>query len=536
MFTKISEQIQWKSWEKDPRFQRLELLDRLQDGTFYSHLQYSFYDEMRPNSDEYVKLIHRRPSAQYNLCGMISKMVARKLFAGRHGPRLLNPKEEVASRIRSLIEEAELPKKMQQLAFWGACGSAALTFKIVSSKMTCCVWRAKFCQPFFSDNCDLNTLRVQYVVPGCELIALDIRFDNIGEEIKPGDNYWFCMDHRADADVTYYPVKVDAKDDERTYIPIDDPEWTVSHALGVTQAHWFENLSGGVSPDGAATFQYAIPMSIEIDYTLSQLGAAIRYNASPQLVIVGDVRNGSSDGTFARSPANTLHLEHERKDNDGGVSLGRGDAKLLEMTGNGINAGLDYVDKLRKFALEQISAVRKDPEQLKGALAAKAMEMIDEEFIDLVNELRTSYGEGGYLPCVKKMAKVAILAGHPLMEGVTEQDVDLLTLQWPKIYTPTAAEAQQLSAALVQAVEAGILDKKVASSFLANALDAHAPTGTEERADQSDNLHTKFSVPAGLPNPVSSAGASDGKPIDLLSGTSSLPGEAKDYGSKTLNV
>lgn len=451
MFRQISERINYAAWVRyDPRYKNLDIFDRLLDGTFYDEIPNAFYDEAQPGSNDPIPLKDRRPSAQYHLPRMVARWCARKLFAGRHVPRIVHPDKAVMKKIMKMAKKAHLFETMMNAATLGSVGSVAVTFRVDKkdkgeTAIDLTVWRAKYCQPKFNDNGDLDELRLAYSTSGAQMLSLGFTNDVLGREIDATDKYWFIRDYTRQHEITYIPIQrdewnpVEGAQREGVFLSpsMDD---LVEHGLGFVPGHWFKNLSGGCAPDGACTWEDAIPNSIEIDYTMSQIGRGVRYNCSPQPVIKGEILN--NDGGVTRGPTHYIHLAGDRKDAEGNV-LGGGTAMLLEMNGAGIKASLEYVKELHNMALEQISAARKDPEKMKGPLSGRAMEFLDEDSHDLAMELRTSYGEHGLLPLLKKILRVT----DP------DMDVENIGLKWPRMYQPTPQDIQFLIAGLAQAID-----------------------------------------------------------------------------------
>ena len=449
MFKKISDSIRltYPIWVKrngdGARYERLDLYDRLLDGTFYDHLSYGFYDEKKQDGS-LIPLIERRPSAQFRLPRMVARWCSRKLFAGRHTPKIRHPNVKLAAKITKILQISGFFQTMNEAVLLGSVGSVACTFAVEIDgdrpAISFELWRAKYCQPSFDPDGDLAQLRVAYTVQGSVLKSMD------APGVEADQVYWYIRDWTPEADITYEPVK---KDD---WNPIDGfttkPNQTLTpwegrdnkHDLGFVMAHWFTNLPGGIKPDGQCTFEDAIPNSIEIDYTLSQVGRGVRYNCAPTPVIIGRMLND-----FERGAVQThIALEAGYKQQDG-ETIGAGDAKLLEMTGRGTESALALIKELRNFALEQIAASRKDPDKMKGPLSGRAMEYLDEDSNDLVNDLRSAYGDHGALPLLKKVILAAKLAKPAEISG--------FTLQWPRSFQPTPEEVLSLVSALVAALD-----------------------------------------------------------------------------------
>ena len=445
MFEKISQTIKYPAWvQRCPRYRKLDLLDKLLDGRFYSHLQHAFYDE-EDHQGNPIFIHQRRPSTQYNLPRMVARWTTRKLFSGRHKPRVRHKDKAAQKAIAATLRKARFFSAMTEAAIQGSVGAVAVTFRLEKDatgeiRVAMNVWRAKYCEPSFDSMGELTALRLQYVTSGAWMKAIGAPGD-----IRPDRSYWLIRDYLPDCEVTYAPVPAE------DWNPVDgfaEPTrqlivWEqFDHKFGFVPAHWFKNLPGGAEPDGLCTWEDAIPNSIDIDYTFSQIGRGVRYNAAPSLVVIGDVVNASADGEVTRSVTKYLQMRAGFKDENGNVMDG-GDAKLLEMTGAGIDAALKVIDHLRNMALEQIAAQRKDPEKLKGPMSGRAMEFLDEEFHDLIDDLKTSYGDHGAMPLARKIMQAAM----------PSLDLSSFTFAWPRLFQPTPQDVQVLVQALSQAID-----------------------------------------------------------------------------------
>lgn len=495
MLIKLSEKLKIPKWArlKSERYMRLTILDRLLDGTFYDDLPAAFYDE-RDEQGTYIKLEDRRPCVQFNLPMYVAKTTARKLFAGNHCPKLMHDKPEIVEKLKTLANSSNLFYFMLQAAIWAAVGSVCVTFKIIEEKFLIEIWRARFCWPQFAMDGQLEKLRIAYVTTN-----LPPGTDAEGEDIKLDGHYWFIRDLDGIAETNYLPIKEDR------WNPVEGPMERLKadkeesgidvHKLGFIPAVWGINLAGGEMPDGASTFAPAISMSIDIDYTMSQIGRGVRYNAAPTTMIKGDIQNES--GEYDRSEM-VIHLKSGIKDSSG-MTIGEGDAKLLEMSGGAVDASLKYVAFLRKLALETCAAARKDPTTTKGPLSGKAVEALDDQFIDLVQELRTSMGDTFMLTLVKKMLLAGLKVGHSLCQGITESDIQSIGVVWKRAL-PTPPEALvQVASALQTLLDAGLIEKDMAQRFTHMTLDLDAL----EAQETVTNVMTSGARPEPTPDEVS---------------------------------
>lgn len=451
--------LQRPAWQKDDeRFCDLDIRDKFLSSQAYEHLRHNFSEE-EEGDGSFIPIYKRRPSVIYPYASSISALVARKTFGGRHAPRLVHEKDEVRQKVERLLQEARYSRLMIQIAKWASVGSVGVTYKILGEgdkgKLIATPWRAKYCTPRYDKMQNLKALRIAYPTCGYEFLARGWDKDVKGDPIVATNNYWRIVDQTKESEKSYVPIYenswMPSMGDEMLKL---NPEDEIRHDLGIVQAQWFTNSTTGSLPDGDCLFGAALPICIDIDFTLSSLGRAIRYNAAPQVVTVGDLIDdigGDGEGKpKPRSPHMMLRFEAPEK--DGTNSTGGGDAHLLEMTGEGIKIGLEYVQFLRKLAQESTAAIVKDPDHAGTLITGAAMDSFDDNFIDLIQDLRSCLGDDGTLQLTRQMCLVAIAAKHPLMEGVSENDIDGLKYQWPKVHELTPQDLQQLVASFVQAI------------------------------------------------------------------------------------
>ena len=439
MLNQIAARIKYPEWVRYcARYSRLDLLDRCLDGTLYDVLPYSYYDERKTNGDP-VPMKDRRPAAQFHLPQLVARSCARKLFSGRHIPRIRNADNpKLALEFEKNLTNWKLWEALIEAASRGSVGSVAVTFRVSEDqRISFSVWPSKYCTPTFDDMGQLAALRVAYVTTAAQLEAAG------AEGLNPTRMYWFVRDYLPTSEINYVPLEHDQWNPVGVNIAEGialTPREEITHNFGFVPGVWFRNLAGGETPDGLCTWRPALENSIELDYDLSQSGRGVRYNCAPQLVVIGQLAGDTTDddGVLHRGPADYLQFNAAHKTEDG-ETIGGGDAKLLEMDGAGTKAALDLTERLRALALEQICASRKNPEQIKGVLSGRAMEYLDEDFNDLVMELRTAYDP------IELVGKVAMALGMDDLVGG-------LVSQWPRLYAPTVQDIALLIPALIAAI------------------------------------------------------------------------------------
>jgi len=492
MLKKLAETMPFESWIKgSSRFYRLAILNKILDGSLYDHLTAAFYDETSGPmaTAQMIPLVQRRPSTPYNFIQMFAKESARKLFAGRHFPIIRSDDIKVDATIDKIISRGSVSSKMIQAAYLGSVGSVAIAFRVSpQGAIALDVWRSDWCTPFFDAFNNLVKLRVHYPATGADIIqnlktTLDVNGKFLIEQVKhdsldPRELYWVVQDIIAKETIFYHPIST------RDWNPVTPNEeliglYTIPNPGSILPAIWITNMGSMNGPDGECSWEIAANTAVEIDYTLSQIGRAVRYNAAPQLVVIGALEDDDDEGSVVRSPIKTLYVNAGTK-NDDGISQGAGDAKLLEMTGRGIDAGLEYVDKLRKFALELVSASRKDLEQMHGPMSGRAMEMIDQEALDAVYELRSSYGDNGLMNLIRL---ILMVYRHYGLVNFDDGLLETLIIDWPKPYLATAGEAAQLGQAVLSFMQAQVLDDEELKNYLAGYLDLAALNFTGMQGD-----------------------------------------------------
>ncbi len=466
MFKAIMDSVEYPTWADD-RYKRLDMLDRVLDGTLYDHLEYDFYTETKNNhAQEYIPIQQRRPSVQSAFAQQIVGALARKLFSGKHAPRITHDSEEYAAVIREVIARGSVFDRMAEAVFFGSVGAVGITFRIVDNALNLDVWRPKYCHPVFNASGGLASLRVCYTVGGREARSVfsprGVTKDSEGEELDDSDSYWFIREFTDNAEVTYMPYPSDE------WNPVEygwdlEPAFEVHHGLGFVPGVWIENMPGGIGVDGRSSFSPIVNNIIEMDYTISQLGRGIRYSAAPQLVVIGD----TDVQDVRRGPTTVIRLKAAYADD--GQKYGAADAKLLEMVGNGTQVGLNYIQELRRITFEAMAASVKKSD-MKVNVSGRAMEISDDAFYDFANMLRNSYGDGGLVPLMSKVMLAFKRTGMmPLAVG--DDEITAFGLRWPKLYPSTPADDLQMVESLVMAVQNGLMEMEVAQSFLHAQMD-----------------------------------------------------------------
>ena len=455
----------------DARLKHLALMDSYLDGSIYDSLPYEFDEESLPGKTvpKQVKLHERKPSTRLNAARTISKNVARKLFAGRHAPSLvLEEYPDKVKNIQDYLKQASTNKEMLGLAIKGSIGSVAATFKLVDVDgelhLVLSSHKATECFPVFDAAKQLIKLTIAYEVTGRWFYDQGYRKDFNGDDLEMKGKYFYIRVLDKVSETFFQPITIadwnPVEGPDEKLIPISEGVLQpVAHGLGFVPSQWFVNLSGGTFPDGDCLFEPALDNVIAYDYGMSQIDLGLNNAACPVTVIKGNLvqYEDESGKPITRPASRYIHFEAGVKDPEG-ISEEGGDAKLLETSGQGFLAKLKQLEQLKKNIAEQASSSRKDPDKVTTAMSGKGIELIEEEFMDLVFELRTCYGEDGFLRLVKKMCLAGIEAGHKLLKGITKEMVSMLDLAWPDLHDMSPQEYQQYVTGIVQGAESNLID------------------------------------------------------------------------------
>ena len=115
----------------------------------------------------------------------------------------------------------------------------------------------------------------------------------------------------------------------------------------------------------------------------------------------------------------------------------------------------------------------------------------------LVQELRQSYGEDGYMPLLRKVTLAAYLAEHPLMRGIRLDPDELeeeLSLQWPREII-SAQDFSLIEPALMDAVERKMVPAEDIAGWIRTHLDL--PFRADTKLDEDAGSLPKEPEPKG---------------------------------------
>lgn len=444
-------------------------LSRVIDGTLYDDLRHPFSEE-KSDSNEYVKLGDRRPSARTRICRTVVNDSVAMLFDDDHFPAIECEDEKTRDSVVSLIKEFGLRLVMVEAATRGSVGSVAVHLRVLKQRVFFDVLKTTYLTPKWKgDEPDvLDSVTERYKVKGHQLKALEY-------PIEDGDlntDFWFQRIWTESAEEWYLPQEVTQRPRiwtaKQKIIPEDKPpvldkSRTVEHKLGFVPIVWIKNLPGGNGIDGEPTFPLeAIDMQIECDYLLSQGGRGLKYQSDPTLVIKETPYGGDAAPPRVKGAANALVVGTE------------GDAKLLEITGDGAASVLEWVKGLRELALEGAGGNRSNADKISAAQSGRAMELMHQSLINLASKLRIAYGDNGLQPILDMIIAASAKIKLKTKRGLAIPEIDAsktVALRWPRWFAPTYADMQTEAGTLTSLRQGNLLSQETAVQAIAHTYD-----------------------------------------------------------------
>lgn len=448
-----------------PRTHAMDSLRRVLEGRQYDELTQEFHEE--ESGGQYVKLRERRPSVRYPLCRLLVEDSVSMLFSGDHLPNIDCEDTQTQESLYQIAKDCTLSQTLIKAAMIGSVGSVALLMRVLESVVYVDALPTEHLTPEWNPKAPDQLLSVteKRKAKGKDLRAA-------GYTIADDDLntvYWFQRVWDDQADTWYEPWPVESPRTIQTLTPIDlaphkpkvDTTRTTEHNLGFVPIVWIKNLPGGDAIDGLPTFTpETIDVQIEIEYLLSQGGRGLKYSADPLLLIKEPA--GDDDGAIVRSASNAMVVDKD------------GDAKLLEINGTASQTIIEWARFLRELALEGAHGNRASAEKLSAAQSGKAMELMNQALIWLVDKLRVSYGEVGLLSLYRMLVttsnKIKLLNrdGSPIPPMNEKQRI---ALRWPDWYAPTAKDRSDLATTMRIMVDAGIMSRETAVKVIAGVYD-----------------------------------------------------------------
>jgi hypothetical protein len=415
-----------------------------------------------------VPLKFRKPTAPYHLVRVITDRFTGLLFSERRHPKLrVEGDPEAEQLVQALARASRLWSHMiTARTLGGSMGTFCVGMKYVSGLPRVEVFDPRWVFPEFEDQATFTLAsieqRFQFPVE---------RQDFKGAWLR--EWWWYRRYIDAYRDVLFFPEPIGEG---------EEPYWRVKqevqHGLGFCPVVWGQNLPVPDDVDGDPDCQGIYPITDAIDSLYSQAYRGIRANTDPTVVIKTD-----------------LELAELRKGSDNAIKLEvGGDAKYMEISGDGPRSAIELADKFRDRALEIAQCVLEHPQVSTfgsgGKRTATEVQRSYESMYAKADILREQYGELLIKPLLVMMVKAAgRVHSQTFVDETGQEHVQIvlprfrgnaaeiaarveesleLDLRWEPYETPTMDDVLKAVQAAAAAKAAGLVGDEEASNFVAS--------------------------------------------------------------------
>lgn len=429
------------------RDKKLETLDAYYENRQYAHLapwsqKEDAFGDKTPRHEKQPKI---KFAFARNLASRVgSKIVGETVFPNFRIEDSPDDQEFIKSVVSTSRLRAYLVEPIRRVI---NTGSVFVRFKIVEGKYQLKWWHSKFCYPTFSASDELQSVVVKYIYDDPSEVDVN------GNAIKR----WYKLELGTEKETLFDNPKYNPDDEE-------EPEFQVVsevvHGLGFVQGEWITTSENQGEDDGYGLITDVKDFIDELCYSVSASSRAVDYNQDPQLIFKGMTEDEIGD--LVKSVTKSW-------------SLGNKDAsaEYIESDLNGVTVASAMRDKVVNHLSDITRATILNPEKVVAAAqSARAMEVLNEPLLDLINELRTSI-EIHLKNLVLKMALATLISKAmgidipiDIPEGYVPKSLDI-QIKWPKVFRETL-EDQQKQVNLANTAAAGrFISLKTATKYVA---------------------------------------------------------------------
>jgi hypothetical protein len=409
------------------------------------------YDDKRDwfsceKQEDYIPIRDRKPHKIYNVAKLVTNKVAAKMAGRKTFPKfVIEDDPDDSEFINTVLKASNFRKNLiEPLRRSFVSGSSFVRYYLVNGQIEMEYALSKFCYPVFDPVGELEQIEIKYIY------ADDQDLDaNKEPRLK-----WYRLMLTKTADILFdNPYYVQGADAEFKEVERND------HGLGWVQGEWFSTAKDKFNPDGPSLFADVLGFIDDLNYSLSQSSQAVSYNQDPQLTVKG-VDEEELD-TLIRSSSKAWNLGRA------------GEAKFIESALSGVTEARETRADDRNRMLEVIRIVINDPEKIVGsAMSGKAMEILCEPLVELIDELRTVY-EDKIRNLLLKIALTCLVQNAQGNQTVIEtppgyQPSSLdVTVQWPDIFPPTIDDIAKMTTTAVAAATGMLISRETLTKYLA---------------------------------------------------------------------
>lgn len=331
----------------------------------------------------YVPLKMRRPSAPVRLTKVITDSFTNLLFGESRFPVFRCEADfDTEDFANTLVKVGELETKMISARnLGGSMGTVGLSWSFREGKPRFDVHNAK--NLYVHSWGDREQLLPKHII---EVYLYEDTIWNGKEFAKQW--YWYRRDWTPNADIVFMPCPYEEKIE-----PFWVPDLTRSylHDDGVPHFEWIQNLPSVESIDGLSDYEGLFDASDSLDTMMSVVVRGGTLNLDPTLLLKMDAEQVNRMGI--------------KKGSDNALIVGKdGGAEYMELSGEGLKAGLELIQALRRHALEVAQCIVPDPSEVAAqGVSSVAIKAMFAPMIGKTNTLRAQYGRA-----MKRMLEIMI--------------------------------------------------------------------------------------------------------------------------------
>ncbi len=233
---------------------------------------------------------------------------------------------------------------------------------------------------------------------------------------KINTDWWMRIDTDEVGHWWYNPLPDDEfqrlgekREDGSTIEWVFDSKRSSEHHFETTPAVWIK-MPGGNRVDGQCVFKKIVDACVKLDYLLSQVCRGTEYTADPTLVIKdGNLGSAAALQSAGVGDAVTTREGNPVRDIVSPIRVGHeGDAKLLEITGGGMQVALDLLKRIREWAMEVVGGNKSDQDHSTAApQSGAALMVLYNGLAWLVERLRKPLGVKGAVEILRVILRGA---------------------------------------------------------------------------------------------------------------------------------
>lgn len=431
------------------RSKRLDKLDSYYERSQYNHLP-DWKDTGMGKARESDKgLRDRKPKFNIAYAKTLSSRVTAKIagqsvFPTVDIPENPNDQEFFRTVLRVSRLRAYLVEPIRRTINTGSCFVA---FNIIGGRYAVKWYHSKYCYPTFDETDELEQVEIKYVY------ADENDRDVHGNPKKK----WFRKIMHQYGEILYDNPPYDPDVKEPLFKEIEN----IPNDLGFVMGEWMTTSEDQGDTDGYGLIEDITEFIDELNYSLSQSARAVNYNQDPQLIL----KNIGSDviDEIIRSVTKAWNLVGDKAD-----------ATFLESDLAGVEKAIELREKITKNISEVTRAILLDPEKMVAvAQSARAMEVLNEPLVELVDEIRGLI-EMHIQKLIVKMGIAAIYAKSLGMDSPIAMPENYFpvilnfALKWPQIFKETLEDIQKKVSLANQAASGNIISRKTATKYIAD--------------------------------------------------------------------